>query len=346
VSSLLASYHRGQIWFRELWLDQLRWLIPVDPRGIVLCCGSAVLLAMGLVIAIDGDSLGYLYLGGALVGFLFAQTRMLPVFVWLVFAAGGLWAVSLGGPAGWVEVGYGIALAAVSLTPVADPDRYPPIGSPAFIPQPNLSRISAAAEVSSSTPLLITTLGRLRLLAGDQDLAPALLDKRVLGYLWCWLLAVAIRTPRGSISRSELAAELAPGSNRRTQLERLRRQLWDLQHNLPRPLGALVCAERSLVRLDLEGCDCDLLRLRALLQELSSTALPSAERNVELQASLDAISSERFLPEFDDLARSAQHSRGAGMQAVADVRTWAMQTRMDAARLLARKSRQLTAAKE
>jgi hypothetical protein len=194
--------------------------------------------------------------------------------------------------------------------------------------------------------ITIRTLGRLQVLVNDKDLAPGLLDKRVLGYLWCWLLAVAIRAPEAGINRAEMAAELAPGPNRRAQLERLRRQLWDLQHNLPAPLGAMICADRNLVRLNLESAECDLVELRELINALAQPRGTSDAPQSHLSARLEAISSERFLPEFDDLARSAHHSRGAGMQAVSDVRAWALQSRIDAARLLARRSRQLASSQE
>jgi hypothetical protein len=328
----------------RLWEDQLRWLIPTDPRGIVLCCFFAVAGGVGAALLFDGEPIGWGYLGIALAGAVFAQTRLMPTVLWLVVTGIGLWAVSAGAPAAWVEVAFAVVLAGISVLQVADPDA--PIDSSLLEPQPNLSRTSAPAEVSEHGELTIRTLGRLQILVDGQDLAPNLLEKRVLGFIWCWLLAVAIRTATGSVSRAEMAAELVPGPNRRAQLERLRRQLWDLQHNLPKPLGALVCADRNVIRLDLASTNCDLLTLRELIAALSDSSSARDLSEADAKAQLEAISSERFLPEFDDLARAARHSRGAAMQAVNEVRTWAMQSRIDAARLLARRSRQLASSEE
>ncbi len=334
----LSTFDSVRTALKDLWLDQVRWLIPTDPRAIVLCCFFTVIGGMGAALLSEGEPIGWGYLAMGAAGWLFAQTRLMPIFIWLVVTGIGLWAISSGASSAWVEVAYALVLVGVSLFPVADPDVYPPLGSPTVNPQPSLSRISAAAEVSPPTPLVIRTLGRLQVLAGNQDLAPALLDKRVLGYLWCWLLAAAIRTKDGAVSRVDLASELAPGPNRRAQLEKLRRTLWDLQHNLPQPLAALVCADRNFVRIDLAATSCDLVQLRDLIAVLSKSVDTEVSES-DLTARLESISSERFLPEFDDLARSAHHSRGAGMQAVTDVRNWALQTRIEAARLLARRSR-------
>ena len=347
---------RGQVYFARqalvrLWDEQLRWLIPADPRGIVLCCFFAVAGGVGAALLFDGEPIGWGYLGIGLGGFIFAQTRLMPTFLWLLIVGIGLWAVSAGATAAWVEVTFALVLTGVALLPVPDLDTYTFISSPLLEPQPNLSRTAAPAEVAQPpggqpARMAIRTLGRLQILIDGVDLAPSLIEKRVLGFVWCWLLAVAIRTKHGAVSRAEMAAELVPGPNRRAQLERLRRQLWDLQHNLPQPLAALVCADRNVIRLDLGSTDCDLLTLRELIEALSDSSPARDLSESELKAQLEAIAKERFLPEFDDLARAARHSRGAAMQAVNDVRTWAMQSRMDAARLLARRSRQLASVEE
>lgn len=323
--------------------------LPRDPRGITLGCGFAGLAALGLVGAINGDSLGYAYLAGAFGGGFFLQTRLLPTFLWLLLAGGGVWAVTAGSPAAWVQVGLGLGLAAVAMLP---PTEWP---GPSDLPvpvevQPNLSRTSRFLEESpraaDQSGIVIRTMGRLEVLVDGQDLAPTLLDKRILGYLWCSLLAAAVSTPDGAIDRAKLAGELLPGPNRRSQLERLRRQLWDLQHDLPQPLGAMVTADRNQIRLDLTGVDCDLITLRRLVDQIASGDPTIAPAVADVEVALDAAGSGRFLPEFEDLARSAHQSRASAMQVVSEARAWVLQAQISLAQFLARQSRQSTNNKE
>jgi len=328
----------------------LELFVPRDPRGIALGCGFAGLGALGLVGAINGDSLGYAYLAGALGGGFFLQTRLVPAFLWLLLAAGGVWALTAGSPAAWVQVAIGIGLATLATLPVAEAPALT-LARPLSEVQPNLRPGSSFLEVSPQTAgqagIVIRTVGRLQVLVDGQDLAPSLLDKRILGYLWCSLLAVAVSTSRGAFDRAQLASELLPGPNRRSQLERLRRQLWDLQHDLPQPLGAMVSADRNQVRLDLTGVDCDLITLRRIANQIvNRDPNVTAALIAEVQAALDATGGGRFLPEFEDLARSAHQSRASAMQAVTEARAWVLQTRISLAQFLARQSHQSTDSKE
>ena len=315
------------------------WL-PRDPRSIGLGCGFAGLAALGLVGVLDGDSLGYAYLSCAAVGLFFVQTRGLPAFIWLLVSGGGVWAVTSGSTPGWVEFGLGTALAIVSLLPprVQETQNHPG-------PQANLKPTSSFPEVSrpaSNNVTSIETFGRLKILAADEDLAPNLLDKRVLGYIWCSLLVAALRSPNGGHQRGELASELSPGPNRRSQVERLRRQLWDLQHDLPEPLSAIVRVDRTLIRLDLEGIACDLLELRRLADRVRAAhSGPAADLLAEIRSCLE-LSSGRFLAEFDDLARAAHQSRSSAMQTVGELRTWVLETRISLGQYLARHSTSTT----
>lgn len=327
--------------------DFVEPFVPGDPRGIVLGCGFAGLAALGLVGVIDGDPLGYAYLAWALVGGFFLPTRAVPTFVWLLVAGGGLWAVSAGSPAAWVQVAVGLILASVAMLPPADDARLL-LAAPALASielQPKLSQTSTFPEVSRRAAphgeVMIRTLGHLQILVDGRDLAPSLLDKRILGYLWCSLLAVAVSSPGGAIERAALASELAPGPNRRSQLERLRRQLWDLQHDLPQPLAAMVHADRNQVRLDLGGVDCELVNLRRIADQIRRGDRGASGRVIaDVQAALDATGHGRFLPEFEHLARSAHQSRSSTMQVVTEVRTWVLQTRISLAQFLARQSPQ------
>ena len=94
-----------------------RVLVPRDPRGIVLLCGFVGCAAFGLLALLTppGDPIGWAYLGTAVIGYLFLQTRGVSTFLWLLIAAGGVAVALAGNASGWVETGLGILLAAVAL---------------------------------------------------------------------------------------------------------------------------------------------------------------------------------------------------------------------------------------
>ncbi|MGH7764745.1 MAG: hypothetical protein ACREOM_10060, partial [Candidatus Dormibacteraceae bacterium] len=84
---------------------------------------------------------------------------------------------------------------------------------------------------------------------------------------------------------------------------------------------------------------CDLLQLRHAAERVArpeSALDPSFHADV--QNLLDATSGGRFLPELDDLARSAQQSRGSAMQAANELRAWVLETRIGLAQFITRHS--------
>src|ERR1041385_3606232 len=68
-----------------------------------------------------------------------------------------------------------------------------------------------AAGSPAPTPLRIHSLGQFRLLLGDGDLAPALISRRIKGYMWLCLLARHALQPGVGFTRGILAAEAFPG---------------------------------------------------------------------------------------------------------------------------------------
>jgi DNA-binding SARP family transcriptional activator len=113
----MASPGRGSVGCEGTLQLLGRLLVPRDPRGIVLLCGFVGCAAFGLLALLTppGDPIGWAYLGTALVGYLFIQTRGVPTFLWLLIAAGGATVAVAGNASGWVETGLGILLAAVAL---------------------------------------------------------------------------------------------------------------------------------------------------------------------------------------------------------------------------------------
>ena len=94
-------------------LDTL--LVPRDARGIVLACGFVAVAALGVSLLLVGDPLGYAYLLGAAMGYLFLQTRLVPTVLWLLISFGGAAGAAAGNASDWIVCGFGLLLAGVSL---------------------------------------------------------------------------------------------------------------------------------------------------------------------------------------------------------------------------------------
>src|SRR5579859_4522569 len=132
---------QGLLSDRDYLLDRAG--VPRDPRGIVLGCGFATAAAVGLVALLNDDPIGWAYVVAGLLGYLFLQTRLIPVSVWLLVVAAGIWGAWAGARGALVEAGYGAVLAVVAALPVADEWADDPK------PQPNLSPTSSRVEESS-----------------------------------------------------------------------------------------------------------------------------------------------------------------------------------------------------
>ena len=306
--------------------------IPTDPRGIVLGCGFAGTFAVGLVALLDGDPLGWAYLAASLTGYVFLQTRLMPCFLWLLVAAGGCWGAASGAPGGWVEAGFGLVLAAVALVRPFDSSVV------SEEPQPNLIRGSNPAEESAPpVDIAIYSIGHFQVVVDGEDITARLLEKSSLAGLWCYLLTLAARTPEASINRSMLATHLAPGHGLRQQRDKLRRQIWDLQHDLGPALGRLVVADRWSVRLDLSSATFDVQLIRELCAELESTTRGpiTAELVKRVQRALDETVDQQFLPDFERLAASAGIDQVIARRLVTEARSHIGYLRGRLAQLLA-----------
>ncbi len=322
---------------RQIDRKQLReWAgVPRDARGIVLACGFAGAAGIGAATVSDHDPLGWAYIALACCGYLFVQSRAIPTLAWMIVTALALWAYSAGAPGAWVAVLFGLCLTLVSLLPATVPSALP------NEPQPNLSETSAAVEVPLSIArpapqLAIYTLGHFQVLVDGQDNTGRILDKPAVGGLWCYLLALAVRNPDSPIARTTLASQLWPRGNRSQQLERLRRQLWDVQHDLG-ALGDMVVADRSSVRFDLSAATVDALLLKQLCDDLRNNAGQpvTGELLLEVRRVLDESVDRTFLPDFERLAGDAGLDAMAARRTVTEARSNITVLRGELARLLA-----------
>jgi len=293
--------------------------LPHDVRGICLALGWLGVALLGVASLVSGDLIGALYLGLAIAGYLFLHARPLSVGLWAGMALLGLW-LSLGGNAlGWLQamvaVGFG-ALAGWPAGPPSEPQR-----SSADVPTARSPEAATESPAVRADGVYIRTIGSLSVSLGNTDLTGQLNDRPLLAFIWLYLLARAIRWPNDALARSALADELAPKLAASEQAKRLKRQVWDLKHDLPAALRDLVLADRHSLALDLSAVELDVFELRDLDRELQSAGpviKPDLAR--QIQALLERLSDADFLPAFDDLEEKITGAAGSAGQVVRDVR--------------------------
>lgn len=343
-------------------LDTL--LIPTDPRGIVLLCGFVGAIAVGVMALVTppGDSIGWVYVTIAVLGYFFIQTRGLTTFLWLLVAAAGVAIALAGNPSGWVEFGLGMVLAAVALLPLPPAYRSQTTnGTPPLLTMPPSasnghssavledSPIQTSTKVEESDPgrapaavgtlprherLIIRSIGPLRLIVGIRDLAAALEDRPVLAFLFKYLLAHAVLGDPPA--RIALGDELSPGVTEASQRERLRKQLYELQKDIPSEVAALVRTNRTHVWLELDSADSDIDSLRALGSRVRQHGfLINAELAGEIGQMLDQTDSHEFLAGFEELEHKVNQGRGTAGQIVGQARELIANQRADLVRALA-----------
>jgi hypothetical protein len=334
----------------------LDWLlVPRDPRGIVLLCGYVASAAFGIIALLSppGDPIGWAYIGVAVMGYFFIQTRGLTTFLWLVFAAGGAAVVLAGEASGWVECVLGLALAAVALTRLPAEYRQPTalaVGTMSsgvvLAPSagaPTSGKIedspagtSAIAEVSlngaspngatdahirsvpattNAVEVRIFALGHFLVEADGTDVSRGLEPR--LEFLFCYLLARTVGGLDGAADRTALAEEIAPGIGPASQRDRLRKQLYDLQSLHP-VLARLVQVNRSRVSLDLQGVDFDVNRL---LEISRIVAGPDSLIDTQLANRVRGVlakSDGEFLAGFSELEHQVTGGRGSAAAEVVE----------------------------
>jgi hypothetical protein len=338
-------------------LDAL--LVPRDARGIVLLCGFVMAAALGIGALLVGDPIGFAFLAGAAIGYLFLQTRMLPALIFLAVAVYGGAGGIAGASVAWVECGIALLLTLVALFPVPaiyrdepsptpvdlpttpDPTLIPANGQPSAFPEVSPTRSSTKAEVSVASSnglnhrLVIQSIGKLRLLAAHGDLASDLDDKPVLAFMWKYLLARAA-SGAAHVSREAFGDELSPGMSKATQRERLRKQLYDLQNDIEPGLAAMVRANRSDVWLDLDDTDFDIASLRQLGEQIRQRGfLIDPQLAEEVRRMLQATGEHEFLAGFEELENKVTQARGTAGEVVAEARAAIANLRAELASALA-----------
>jgi DNA-binding SARP family transcriptional activator len=178
-----------------------------------------------------------------------------------------------------------------------------------------------ASPPPSPSPLLaIRTLGTFELLYQDEDLAPKLLARPTLCFIWLYLLSHAALQPNGSVHRQLLAEELTPGVDSEQQRLRLRHRLYAYRRVLPPAIAERIRLEGDLVRLEAAGTSFDVASLRNTADEWAAgTGLLPQDAVTELEMSAAACDGE-YLPIWDELEERLTEGRGAAGELVRSVR--------------------------
>ncbi|MHB8589381.1 MAG: AfsR/SARP family transcriptional regulator [Candidatus Dormibacteraceae bacterium] len=316
------------------------FLVPTDPRGIVLLCGFVAAILFGLLALLTppGDLIGWAYIALGVIGYFYIQTRIFTTFVWLLVAAGGTAVAWAGNPSGWVETGFGTLLTAVSLLPLPSAYREhshkqaTALVSPALEAPPTpQSNVSVTPRVDAAR-VVIRTIGGLRIEVGGQDITHRLSEPR-LEFLFSYLLARQVWGFEVAAARPGLADEVAPDISAANQRERLRRQLYDLQTADPL-FDRLLSINRSSVSLDLQGVDLDVGRLFEMSRSISHHDLIDTELAETVRRMLDETKGE-FLAGFSELERQVTRGKGMAGEVVRQARLQIAKARADLALVLA-----------
>jgi hypothetical protein len=330
-------------------LDTL--LVPSDTRGIILLCGFVGCAAFGLgaILTPPSDPIGWAYLGGAVLGYVYIQTRGLTTFLWLLVAAGGVSVALAGAASGWVVFGLGTVLALVSLLPLPAQYRGETDSTPAteLAPSPistpmgplngqssTFPEVSAPSPGGPSGPLVIRSIGAFKLISSAGDLTSNLEAKSVVSFIWKLLLAREVRGDPHLV-RDALAEELSPRMSDAGRRERVRKQIYDLQNDIRPELASVVRTDRTHVWLDVTDADFDAAALQTLcLRVASPGSLIDRTLAQQVRQMLTATSGE-FLAGFEDLQYRVTRGNGTAGEVVAGAREVIANQRADLTRALA-----------
>ncbi len=159
--------------------------------------------------------------------------------------------------------------------------------------------------------------------------------KPTLAFIWNYLLVREVAGMR-PIGRPELAEEVSPTLPAKARVARLRKQLWDLQNDLPPVLAAIVRDTGQVVSLSLTDARLDLAELKALAGRVrSSEALLMPEVRAHAEQFLSSLPAGLVLPRFEEFETTVSQGRGAAGSLIDAIRQDALKWRGDLADALA-----------
>ena len=186
------------------------------------------------------------------------------------------------------------------------------------------------ALIPTPSHLTIRTLGRLQLLQAGQDYGPILMSKKVLAFIWLYLLVRRLLEPAGWVQRSAFAEEFSPGLSVKRQSKRMRDRVGDiLRRDLPDVLASRLTVDRQAMRLDLSNCSIDVVRLQEVARQCADQkGMLSSDLVAEARRMLDETEGE-FLPGWEEIEAEANGGQGAAREYVRALREVAETARVD-----------------
>ncbi len=178
--------------------------------------------------------------------------------------------------------------------------------------------------------LTIRTLGRLQLLQAGQDYGPMLTSKKVLAFIWLYLLVRRLLEPAGWVQRSAFAEEFSPGLSVKRQSKRMRDRVGDiLRRDLPEVLASRLTVDRQAMRLDLSNCNIDVVRLQEVARQCADQkGMLTTDLVAEARRMLEETEGE-FLPGWEEIEAEANGGQGAAKEYVRALREVAETARVD-----------------
>jgi len=191
------------------------------------------------------------------------------------------------------------------------------------------AELSRGADTNPSH-LTIRTLGRLQLLQAGQDYGPMLMSKKVLAFIWLYLLVRRLLEPAGWVQRSAFAEEFSPGLSVKRQSKRMRDRVGDiLRRDLPEVLASRLTVDRQAMRLDLSNCSIDVVRLQEVARQCADQkGMLTTDLVAEARRMLDETEGE-FLPGWEEIEAEANGGQGAAKEYVRALREVAETARVD-----------------
>ena len=149
-----------------------------------------------------------------------------------------------------------------------------------------------------------------------EDLTPTLLARRVVAFIWVYLLALEIQRPGSRTTRAALADEVFPGLPSQTQRERLRDRLRDIRAGLPESLANCIIQGNDAVGFDPTGWAIDALELRDLA---AANSVVQVAAQPGTAADLEHRWPGTLLMEWEDLERVTE-GRGSSHEMIDQLR--------------------------
>jgi tetratricopeptide (TPR) repeat protein len=179
----------------------------------------------------------------------------------------------------------------------------------------------AAAAATTDQRLHIHTIGHLEVWAGDQDLTRILVRHRVLGFVWLYLLTLAVHSGGRTAPRAVVIEALASKLELQHRRKTTRGWFHLLQRDFPAALTGPLVLDDHFVNFSLADCDLDLLQLKTLeasCRQAGALLPPDLQREVE--QTLNGLPAGDYLTEWQHFEDAVPQQDGEPGRMVASLR--------------------------